>query len=189
MNNPACLRQKIRQIRDAMPEKTRESASCIICRKVKSWIDARQLRTVFAYYPVGSEVDIRPLLQDLQENGYTVALPRVISPGVMRFYAAENLDDLQEGSFHLMEPPDSWTQVHPEQADVFLVPGLAFSGEMGRIGYGGGFYDRYLPGSPAPRVMVAFACQQADFTPMVHDVPMDFVVTEQKIWTQEVEDA
>lgn len=142
---------------------------------------------VFAYLSFGAEVDTRGLIEGAWEAGKTVCLPRVV-PGTreMRWRIADSLDGLVLSSFGVEEPPDDPSQevrpadfAHP----VALVPGLAFDRAGFRLGYGGGFYDTFLPAFPGASIGLARTCQLVERLAVrdAHDAPVDVVVTEDGI--------
>lgn len=171
----------MRARRNALRQEERCDFSRRICGHIASDPRILQAKTVFAYAPIGTEADIFPLLQRWIAEGKTVALPRVTGAGEMKFFAVQNLEALAVGTFGVREPDASWQELPPEAADVILVPGMAFSPLGDRIGYGGGYYDRYLPRCRGWRVMCAFACQEADFTGQAHDVKMHAAATQDGI--------
>ena len=132
-----------------------------------------------------AEVDTRELIQRAWEAGKTVCLPRVV-PGTreMRWYAVESLDRLVRSSFGVEEPPDDPSrEVRPADfaRPVALVPGLAFDREGFRLGYGGGFYDTFLPNFPGTSIGLIRACQLVERLAVrdVHDAPVNIVALEQ----------
>ena len=134
------------------------------------------------YYPTGSELDPRILMQDLERRGHSLALPVVVGddqPLMFRQYAIG--DALVEGAYGIPVPDEAAPQVVP---DVLLVPGVAFDSSLFRLGYGGGFYDRTIVDLLAKRprldtIGLAFADQMVDTLPVEsHDVPMAMVLTE-----------
>jgi len=130
------------------------------------------------FWPMGDEIDIRPLMHRLAEAGHELALPvtpRRGHPLVFRRWAWG--DPLVPGRFGTSVPPDSAEIVTPQ---ALLVPLLAFDASGARLGYGGGFYDRTLAGlSGAWALGVAFAAQQVEKVPAgVHDVALHGIATE-----------
>lgn len=134
---------------------------------------------VAGYWPIGDEIDIRPLLYALHERGHPVTLP--VTPALG-----------QRLSFHLWKPdefliPERFGTMRPTGEhlvpSVFFIPLLAFDHRGGRLGYGGGFYDRTLAAQPAGlRIGCAFAAQQVDTVPMgPYDMRLGAVATEQGI--------
>lgn len=141
-------------------------------------------RTVVAgYYPIADEVDIRPLLRRLREEGHAIALPRVVRAGTPLTFAewCEG-DDLVAGPLGTRQPAESAAAAHPT---VVLVPMLAFDRSGYRLGYGSGYYDRTLAAlrreRPITAIGVAFAAQEVVSVPHgEHDQRLDWVVTERE---------
>lgn len=138
---------------------------------------------VLCFYPTASEVDLRPLYQTLLERGIALYFP-VTYDHHIRFYRISSMDDFQEGRFHIMEPI-SMEELEHDEGTLALTPGLAFSKEGERIGYGGGFYDRFFAAHPdIIRVGICFGGQlSSEITGMDWDIPMHYVVTEQGVFT------
>ncbi len=136
---------------------------------------------VSAYWPMGSELDPRPLMQALDGRGHGLALPVVAGAGQpLVFRAWTPGDPLRPAAFNTREPGPDKAEVTPR---VLLVPLLAFDRAGYRLGYGGGFYDRTLAGlraaGTALAVGLAFAGQEVESVPRdVNDRRLDWVVTE-----------
>lgn len=140
---------------------------------------------VASYYPKGRELDSVPLMDRLLGEGYPVALPVVQKESkILTFALWDGTAALAEGAFGIYEPQNG-DLVEP---DVFLVPMLAFDQRGGRLGYGGGYYDATLSAYKAKKdilaVGLAYAQQACLFNLPAeeHDIPMDLIVTEQKIY-------
>lgn len=136
---------------------------------------------VSAYWPLGSEIDPRPLMNKLVKAGNPVCLPVVVGPDsgltFRRWYPG---DPLVPAGFGTKEPEPSAPEILP---DLFLVPMLAFDRRGYRLGYGGGFYDRTLQAAGAVRqvlaVGIAFAEQEVPEVPTgPHDQQLDVIVTD-----------
>ena len=134
---------------------------------------------IAGFWPIRQEIDIRSLLHALYHRGNQVALPVTGQRG-------------EQLSFRIWRPsetllPERFGTMRPEGEivvpDTLLIPLLAFDAAGGRLGYGGGFYDRTLAALPGcPRLGCAFAAQQVDAVPVgPYDVPMDAVATENGI--------
>ena len=136
---------------------------------------------VSAYWPMGSELDPRPLMQALDGRGHGLALPVVAGAGrPLVFRAWTPGDPLRPAAFNTREPGPDKAEVTPR---VVLVPLLAFDRAGYRLGYGGGFYDRTLAGlraaGTALAVGLAFAGQEVESVPRdVNDRRLDWIVTE-----------
>ncbi|BBK40123.1 hypothetical protein STVA_01430 [Allostella vacuolata] len=138
-------------------------------------------RVVTGYFPIGDEIDPRPLMARLAAAGCRLCLPVTPRRGLpLTFRAWRPGDPLRPRPFGLLEPEPSAPTVEP---DLLLVPLLAFDASGGRLGYGGGFYDRTLAGLRARRpvraVGLAFEGQRSDHVPVgPTDARLDAVVTE-----------
>lgn len=140
-------------------------------------------RTVAGYWPINTEFDSRPLMTRLSASGVGLALPVTQAGGRLVFRAWRPGDGLADGPFGTRHPPAEAAPVVP---DLLLVPLLAFDRRGGRLGYGGGYYDRALAElRAAGRVIavgLAFSAQErADLPRQAHDQALDWVVTEQGI--------
>lgn len=135
------------------------------------------------YYPVNREVDIRPaLVKAISEK--EVYLPRTdVVNKRLTFHRVIDIIDLTSGGFGVPEPHSECPQIDTNALEVILVPGVAFDRNKGRLGYGGGFYDRVLSGYRGIKIGIAFSFQIVDEIPLdEHDVRMDFIITEEGIF-------
>jgi 5-formyltetrahydrofolate cyclo-ligase len=143
-------------------------------------LPAGHLVGVFA--PTPTEAGPRSLLAALAALGLRLAFPRVSGPGALSFHVLPDPSALAPGFRGILEPPPDAPEVSPAALALLLVPGLGFDRDGGRLGRGGGFYDRLLEALPLAtlRLGMAFACQLLP-TPLPrepHDAPVDAVVTE-----------
>ena len=139
---------------------------------------------VSAFFPYQSEIDARPLLGKLAGEGWTTALPIVIAPRqpleFRRWFPGE---PTVLGKWDIPRPAEDAPLLAP---DVLLVPLLAFDQRGYRLGYGGGFYDRTIPGLRALKsvttIGIAYAAQEVDDVPHDDlDQPLDFIMTEKDL--------
>lgn len=140
---------------------------------------------VFAYFSVRSEVQTFDIIRQALRAGKRVALPVSISRG-RRLIFREVTDfkaDLKPGLLGIPEPKPSRPRVAPREADLIIVPGVAFDRRGYRLGTGGGFYDRFLRRVTRPaRVGLAFEAQLVDKVPHAeHDERVDYIVTERRV--------
>lgn len=167
------LRQQMLSLRQTLP---------LIPLNISLFLDTPELmraRSVAAYWPMKGELDIRPLLLALEAQGKDCALPVVIEkdvPLVFRRWKAG--EELIAGKYGTQHPKEGGLMV----PDLLLVPLLAFDDKGGRLGFGGGYYDRTLCQMTAVRVGMAFDEQQVDCVPMDgYDQKMDWIVTPTRV--------
>ncbi len=176
------LRREILAARDALGAGERAARSRRIAERVLALPELRGARTVMAFASFGSEVDTRPLLEALAERGLRLAVPRVVDGGLVPVAYVPG-DPLEGSSFGVPEPTTG-APIPPAEIDLVVAPGLAFDRSGARVGYGGGFYDRFLRTLPpgVPRIAVAFAIQVVPQVPRGgSDVPVDAIVTELEV--------
>ncbi|WP_124726485.1 5-formyltetrahydrofolate cyclo-ligase [Staphylospora marina] len=175
------LRRRMLEIRLNMPEPLRERESAEICRRLTESDVYRAADSVLFYMPFRGEVDVKPAILHAWQSGKTVLLPRVqTATRRMRAFRVNGWDDLEKGAYGIPEPkedPDGmWP---PERIDLVVTPGVAFDRKGYRLGYGGGYYDRFLQGLNHPvRIGVCFREQMVDTVfPEPHDQRMRWIVT------------
>jgi 5-formyltetrahydrofolate cyclo-ligase len=140
---------------------------------------------VSGYSPIRNEIDPAPLMQKLAAQGARLALPAVTARGQSLIFRAWSVGDrLMLGSLGIPEPSPAAAELVP---DIMLVPLAAFDAAGHRIGYGAGHYDfTFAHLRKAKAVMgigLAFAAQQIDTVPALsHDVPLDYVLTEKRVF-------
>jgi 5-formyltetrahydrofolate cyclo-ligase len=179
------LRRRILGRRDAMDPCIRTDLSRAIVRDIVETSVYRRSDTVMAYASFGSELQTDEFMRHVLHQGKVLLLPRVnCQKGLVDVYRVRDpIRDLLAGTWGIREPRlDRCARVEPHIIDFVLVPGLAFDSWGGRLGYGGGFYDKLLADGLSPcawLVAGAFECQMVGKVPVdEHDMPMDVVVTE-----------
>lgn len=183
------LRKHYLQQRDAIGQEEREAAGRKIKERVLAMEQVKAAETIFLYAACKSEVPTKELFQELLVSGKRVALPKV-DGNRMDFYEVTAWEELLPGYRGILEPESrEAVPVLPQGSDVMLLPGAVFDRKGGRIGYGGGYYDRYLQelevsGRNLP-CLIGICCERQlcrDILPMeAWDRQVDCVVTEQGI--------
>lgn len=174
------LRASILEARDALPHPDRAARSRRIAERLAALPELAGVGILLAYWPFGSEVDPRPFLAGLV--GVRLALPRVTGSMIVPV-AFRSGDALRTSPFGPSEPVLG-EPLDPATIGFVLVPGVAFDRAGGRVGYGGGYYDRFLPAlAPGtPRVGAAFSLQVVEDVPVgPSDLGVDAVVTEDEV--------
>lgn len=185
MNTKDELRKSMKALREQMGAEERKRVDAAIAEQVKSLPQYAIATEIFTYLSVGEEVDTREIIRDAWAAGKTVAVPRCV-PGTrtMEWHAISSFDNLEKGSFGIEEPPaDPSTLIDPADASALslaFVPALSYDALGYRLGYGGGFYDVFLPTFPGIAIGL---CRSAQMSPVPlpidpNDIPVPLVITE-----------
>jgi len=151
----------------------------LIRKRIEIFQDYRNAKTVMCYLPLRGEVDTVDLIEQFIQEGKQVLLP-VLLEGEIQPCVFTSFQQLQTGPFDVFEPIEK-NLVSPEEIDFICVPGLAFNQGRYRLGYGGGYYDRFLPRLRANcfKVGLAYDFQIVDLMPVeAHDIKLDMIITE-----------
>jgi 5-formyltetrahydrofolate cyclo-ligase len=181
------LRKQISGLRDALTEQALADRSLAVQESLFGFELFRQARTVMLFTAFRSEVATIPMIERAVREGKRTAVPvsllaeRALLPCEVRDTAL----DLAPGAYDIMEPPPERRRpVDPRDIDFLCLPGLAFDKQGNRLGYGGGFYDRFLEllRPDCTLAALAFSFQMVDFVPHApHDKPVQFVVTDKGV--------
>lgn len=167
--------------RDALTERDRSEKSRAICARAAAMIaDRCPAGAVVALYAnKGSEVETALLDETLRAAGFRIAYPRVVDERRVLAFHEVMIDELVVARWGLREPTAIAAAVVLEEISAFVVPGLAFDRQGGRVGWGKGHYDATLAAAPGVRIGLAFECQLIDNVPREsHDVALDAIITE-----------
>jgi len=177
------LRSQFRKLRASVNESERKAADRLILSRLIALEQYRNALLLLTYVSDGSEPDTLMLIARALADGKEVACPRCdVSAHTMTFRKIRSLGELSPGAYGLYEPAPDAPETQPEemQNSVCIVPGLAFDGSGGRLGYGGGYYDRFLAGYCGSTVgLCRSECYSAQPLPRDNtDVTVDTVVTD-----------
>ena len=181
------LRAEYVRIRTKISPALRATTDARILQRLVELPTWREARLVLTSVSFGSEVDTHALMQAAWSAGKQVAVPRCRRSHSLDFYVISSEDDLEPGLRGLMEPsPDCGRPLTPPQmvGSLCIVPGLVFDADGYRIGYGGGYYDRFLAFYPGEKVALVRS-RQLSGNPLPrdeHDVPVDWLVSESGTW-------
>lgn len=175
----AALRPSALERRRSLSPEQRAEGSRRICESLRALPALEEARTVMSYMALGEEADLTALHEVLRAAGKRLCFPAVRGPGEMEAVLCGPSGPWRRGAFGIREPCGTET-VPPEQIDAVLLPCVAFDEAGTRLGWGGGYYDRFLPRcSGALFILAAFECQQTETLPReVWDVPADVLATE-----------
>ncbi len=172
------LRKMILEQRKALSDEEVYELSIQICNKVREMQEYKDAEDICMYMPANNEVDVTFLIEDAWNSGKTVWLPKTAGRR-MDFFKFDRNTPLSEGSYKILEP-ESDIMLEPDEKTLILMPGVAFSMDGGRIGYGTGYYDIYLEQhSESRKVAVGYDFQIVDELPVEeHDIKPDYIISE-----------
>ncbi len=154
-------------------------ASKSILKKIKKIESFRNAQKIGAYYPTGSEVLTQDIMQEALSEGKEIFLPKVIGKNI-EFRKIMNFSNLENGSFDIMEPRDECPK--DNNLDIILVPTVGISPKGVRLGYGHGFYDRFLAENKIKTISLVLEKQIIKNIPRLeHDMIINWIVTEDRI--------
>lgn len=188
----AQLRARMSRIRGSIPPERHVSLSGRACGHAAAWLIGEQIRSMLIYVPFRSELDTKPLVEEAWRAGIDVYVPRCLPEDrSMTIHLLQQWDELKTGAYGIMEPDP---RRRPAEADDFvpeavIMPGLAFDLNGGRLGYGGGYYDRLHERFSAggkrrgPRwAGIGFGGQVVEQVPMeTTDARLQVLITEQGV--------
>lgn len=182
-----CVKMELRRTMSAMVQEL-DSAYCRsadeeLFQQLIQLEEYQNANTVFCYVGKSNEINTIAIIQHLLASGKQVAIPKCIQKGIMEAYSIQSLDDLECGFYGILEPKeDKQDIISPNKIDLAIIPCLSASSRGERLGYGGGFYDRYLQRTDAYRLLLCrerIICE--DIPVESHDQKMDMVLTEERI--------
>lgn len=191
MDTAALEKQRLREerlaAREALSEQERSVLDDRITQKLLATSEYAEVTTVLTYVSVSSEVSTRMFIECALRDGKTVAVPRCLPGHRLEFIAITSLDQLIAAPFGLLEPPTELPALTEEQMDasICIVPALLVDTKGYRLGYGAGFYDRFLSTYPSKKICLAYQ-QNLSRTMLPHtafDVAVDVVITESEVLT------
>jgi 5-formyltetrahydrofolate cyclo-ligase len=184
------LRQQLTAMRNNLLEV--DSFSRLIWEKLFALPELSKARTVMTYLNFGNEVRTLEYVSELWKLGKQAVVPYCIAKE-LRLFRLERIEELSSGMWGILEPKPEWREradrrVDATELDLIIVPGVAFDRRGGRLGFGKGYYDRFLQNvrADAVKIALAFQCQLVEEIPMTErDVRMDKVITEKAIYGSE----
>lgn len=191
MDTAALEKQRLREerlaSREALSEQERSVLDDRITQKLLATSEYAEATTVLTYVSVLSEVSTRMFIECALRDGKTVAVPRCLPGHCLEFVAIASLEQLVAAPFNLLEPVKELPAVTEDQKNnsICIVPALLVDTKGDRLGYGAGFYDRFLSTYPGKKICLAYQ-QNLSRTMLPHtalDVAVDMVITESEVLT------
>lgn len=177
-----CIRAEVKQRRKETPAKKIRENSDRICERFLALPEYRSADAVFAYMDCKNEVQTKKVIEQCWADGKTVAAPKVFGE-IMKYYVIHSYEDLEDGYFGILEPKYERLEEIVCEEGLMILPGVAFDEKRHRVGYGGGFYDRYLEEHPhMKRIAFAFEFQVYGHVPFEDfDQQPEKIITENRI--------
>lgn len=177
------LRRQVLAAEKTMTRQEKAAADAAIRQHVLTLPSYRCARTVMAFVGKDDEIDTRPLLVDILASGKRLCVPLCVAAGEMECREIGSLDELQEGSYGIWEPPVTAPRVPPEDIDLVLVPCVTCDHDGHRLGRGGGYYDRFLSTYTGQTALLAREALTRDTIPQhPHDRIVKPVVTDSGVF-------
>lgn len=181
MQDKKTIRSICREIRGAV--KDAELKSIAAAENILSFNKIISADTVLLYASIGSETKTDLLIKNLLANGKKVALPRCSDNGFMTFYCISSITDLINGKYNIPEPASFCQEAEITHNTVCIVPGLAFTNSGARLGYGGGYYDRFTAANPGIYT-IGLTFEElilSELPVLPHDLTVNAIATEERM--------
>ena len=183
--NKAEQRKFVLDRRRSMTGAELSGKSSAICERLLALPQLQNAGLILSYMPTYDEADVGELNRRLAEAGKHVCYPVTAGGGLMSAYEPESPDAFAEKRYGILEPViERSRRIEPADIDAIILPCVAFDHQLRRLGHGAGYYDRYLPlCKKAVKIAAAFSLQELEEVICdSYDVPVDLVVTEEKIY-------
>ncbi|MGN0026781.1 MAG: 5-formyltetrahydrofolate cyclo-ligase [Clostridium sp.] len=179
------LRNKILIIRNSLDKEVKEAMDDEIYNKLIMSDLYIKAKNIFIYLSFGSEIQTNNIITKALRDEKEVYIPKVYKKNkLMKAVRLKSFNDLKENSMGILEPIDDSNYIDKREIDLILVPGVVFDLNGNRIGYGGGYYDRYLQDIKEIRnkVVLAYDLQIVDsINPDIHDIAFDYIITNTRL--------
>ena len=172
------LRKQVLQEMKAIPRKQKQAIDQALTEGLLQHPFYQEANTIATYLSFPHEFQTQALIEQALKDGKKVLIPKTYPKGRMDFVVYDP-QQLVKTSFGLLEPQGDLEVVDASQIDLIHVPGLAFTTEGYRIGYGGGYYDRYLEHFSGHTLSTVYHYQVQDFIPENHDIPVEEVLIDE----------
>ncbi len=178
------LRKEYIELRKSFSKAYKAELDIKITERIKSLSEYKNAKTIFAFISKDIEVNTKEVLLDALSSGKKVAVPLCDTENTeMKFYYINSYDDLKKGYYGIMEPDkEKCKPAGYNDAELMIVPGLAFNRKGFRLGFGKGYYDRYIPDYKGITVGVCYdECIENEIMLSPFDKAVDMVVTDKNI--------
>ena len=176
-------RKKALQYRTNLDDSDKKRVDRNIIDSLKSLREYKNAKTIYIYVSKANEIDTFELIENALNNGKKVAVPKCIDKTEMAFYYIDSLSQLEVGNFGVLEPSDNLIVANDTENAFMIVPCMAADIFGYRVGYGKGFYDRYLQKNQMPTAALCYKNQL--YFKILHgrfDYKCNYIITEDKIF-------
>ena len=173
------LRKQVLQEMKAISQEQKQAMDQALTDQFLKHPFYQEAKVIATYLSFPHEFQTQELIEQALKDGKKVLIPKTYPKGRMDFVVYDP-QQLVKTSFGLLEPQGDLEVVDASQIDLIHVPGLAFTTEGYRIGYGGGYYDRYLEQFSGHTLSTIYPCQIQDFIPENHDIPVQEVLIDER---------
>lgn len=176
------LRNKILTIRNSLDKNEKELMDISIYNKLINLDLYKKAKSIFIYISFSNEIDTVKIINKALEYGKEVYIPKIYREDKsMKAIRMNSFDELEKNFMGILEPVNDSNYIEKENIDLIIVPGVVFDKEGNRIGYGGGYYDRYLSDikDKKNKVVLSYGLQIIDeIEPEIHDIQVDYIISE-----------
>ena len=183
--NKKNTRVNILKIREALIEEDHDLKDNIIFEKLYNLDLYKKSDNIFVYINYKDEINTKKFINKALEEGKKIYVPKIYrDTRTMKAIFINSLDNLEKNSMGILEPKDDTLVIDKKDIDLIIVPGAVFDKSFNRIGYGGGYYDRYLEEirEKDNKIALAYDFQIIDeIEAEDHDIKMDYIITDKRI--------
>lgn len=173
------IRKQVLQEMKAIPREQKQAMDQALTDQFLKHPFYQEAKIIATYLSFPHEFQTQELIEQALRDGKKVLIPKTYPKGRMDFVVYDP-QQLVKTAFGLLEPQGDLEVVDASQIDLIHVPGLAFTTKGYRIGYGGGYYDRYLKHFPGHILSTVYPCQIQDFISENHDIPVQEVLIDER---------
>ena len=173
------LRKQVLQEMKAISQEQKQFIDQTLTERLLQHPFYQEAKVIATYLSFPHEFQTQELIEQALKDGKKVLIPKTYPKGRMDFVVYDP-QQLVKTSFGLLEPQGNLEVVDASQIDLIHVPGLSFTTKGHRIGYGGGYYDRYLEQFSGHTLSTIYPCQIRDFSPENHDIPVQEVLIDER---------
>ena len=181
-NSKAEARAHFSALRASIDESVRKKKSLAICKKIAVLPEFNECDALFIYAPIKSEADPTYLFEIAKKNNLNIAFPISIKDTFeLDFRFVDSIDELCSGAYGIREPRNNAQRATFTEKSICIVPALAFDSNGNRLGYGKGFYDRFLKSFNGLSIGITYAELKCSALPHDNtDIPVDIIITDQE---------